>query len=364
MAQISAQLAEVRDSEQHPAQNEAQACVHMPHPARGTFQLFQQERLFQQQQYRVVHTPQHEVPAGAVPQAGEKPDDGDVQHLTAQPLAVAAQRNIDILPEPCGQADMPAPPELRDGAGFVGVVEVLQKPEAEQPPKADGHVGVAGEIEVDLERERQRPQPRRDHGGRGHGGDLLPHGAHLVGQQHLLAQPDDKPLHTGAGVRQRLPVPVLQIVRHRLILDDGPGDELGEQRHIGAEVHDVPLGRHHTAVHVDGVAHGLERVERDADGQQQSQRGDGRAQQTVYIGNGEIRVLEEPQNTQIPHHGHDEHRLGPLGLPHGAEMADGQSVAVVEHRGKQHDKDIFRLAPAVKQQAEHQKQRIAQLPGA
>ena len=174
----------------------------MPHHDGYTIQPLQQERLFQQQQHGVVHAPQHKVPAGAVPQSGEEPDDGNVQQLAAQPLAVAAQRDIHILPEPCGQADVPAPPELRDGAGLVGIVEVLQKPEAEQTSKADGHVGVAGEIEVDLEGEGQRAQPCRDHGGRGHGGDLLPHGAHLVGQQHLLAETDDEPLHTGAGVRQ------------------------------------------------------------------------------------------------------------------------------------------------------------------
>ena len=58
---------------------------------------------------------------------------------------------------------------------------------------------------------------------------------------------------------------MLQIVGHRLVLHDGPGDQLGEQRHIRAEVDDVPLGRHQSSVHVDGVAHGLEGVEGDAD---------------------------------------------------------------------------------------------------
>ena len=104
---------------------------------------------------------------------------------------------------------MPAPPEFRDRPGLVGIVEVLQEPEAEQPSQADGHVGIAGEIKVDLEREGQRAQPRRDHGGRGHGGDLLPHGAHLVGQQHLLPQSRDKPADTRGEQRGRLPVGIM-----------------------------------------------------------------------------------------------------------------------------------------------------------
>ena len=336
----------------------------MPHPVRRPVQPLQQERLFQQQQHGVVHAPQHEVPAGPVPQTRQKPHDSDIQQLPPQSLPVAAQRDVDVLTEPCGQADVPPPPELRHGAGLIGIVEVLQKPEAEQPAQADGHIGIAGEVEIDLERKCQRPQPRRDHGGRGHGRDLLPHGTHLVGQQHLLAQADDEPLHTGAGPCQRLAVPVLQIGGHRLVLDDRPRDELREQRHIGAEIDDVPLGRHQSPVHVDGIAHGLERVERDADGQQQPQRGDSCTQQTVEIGDGEIRILEESQNAQVAHHGHHQHRLGALGLPHSAEVSDGQAVAVVEHRGEQHDEDIFWLAPAVEQQAEHQQQRVAQLSGA
>ena len=145
---------------------------------------------------------------------------------------------------------------------------------------------------------------------------------------------------------------MLQVVGHRLVLHDRPRDQLGEQRYICAEVHDVPLGRHQPPVHVDGIAHGLEGVEGDTDGQQQSQRRDDRTQQTVQVADGKIRVLEKAQDRQVSHHRDDQHRLG-ASLPSLApKVADGQTVAVVEHRGEQHDQDVFRLAPAVKQQAE------------
>ena len=235
--------------------------------------------------------------------------------------------------------------------------------EPKEVPQTDGHVRIAGEVEVDLERVGDGAQPRRGRRGVGHGGDLLPDGAHLVGDEHLLAQADHQPLQALAGLRQILP-PVLQIVGHRLVLHDGPGDQLGEQRHIRAEVDDVPLGRHQSPVHVDGVAHGLEGVEGDADGQQQPQRRYRRAQQPVDVVDGEIRVLEEPQNGQISHHRQDQHALGALFPLPPAEPADGQTVAVVEHGGEQHDQDILWLTPAVKQQAEHQKQAVAQLPRA
>ena len=323
----------------------------MPYEPGRLVQPLQQECLFQQQQYGVVYAPQHEIPAGAVPQAGQQPDNGDVQELPPLALAVAAQGDVDVLPEPGGQADVPPPPELSDGTGLIGIVEVLQEVEPEEMPQADGHVRVAGEVKIDLERVRDGADPRRDRCGVRHGGDVLPDGAHLVGDEHLLAQTDHQPLQTLAGLAHRLP-PVLQVVGHRLVLHDRPRDQLGEQRYIRAEVHDVPLGRYQPPVHVDGIAHGLEGVEGDTDGQQQPQRRDGCAQQTVQVADGKIRVLEKAQDRQVSHHRDDQHRLGAALPSLTPKVADGQTVAVVEHRGEQHDQNVLRLTPAVKQQAE------------
>ena len=46
---------------------------------------------------------------------------------------------------------MPAPPELGDTFGDIGIVEVLQKMKAEHAAQANGHVRIGGEIKVDLE---------------------------------------------------------------------------------------------------------------------------------------------------------------------------------------------------------------------
>ena len=67
MTQIRAQLPEVGDGEQHPAQHEAQTGVDVSHEPGRSVQPAQQERLFQNQQRGVVHAPQHEVPACPVP---------------------------------------------------------------------------------------------------------------------------------------------------------------------------------------------------------------------------------------------------------------------------------------------------------
>ena len=124
---------------------------------------------------------------------------------------------------------MPPPPEFGDGPGDVGVIEVLQEVEAEHLAKADGHVGVAGEIVVDLQGVAQGAQP-----GEG-GGQAVPlakgpvgHHRQLVGEEHLLAQTHDKPAAPGGEVRPGL-FAVVDLLGHRLILDDGAGDELGEE---------------------------------------------------------------------------------------------------------------------------------------
>ena len=194
MGHVLSQRGEVRNGEQHPTHDKAQAGVQVPHESRSLLQPPQQKNLFQQQQHRVVHAPQHEIPACPVPQTRQQPHDGDVQQLPSLALAVAAQGDIHILPEPRGQTDVPPPPELRHGAGLIGIVEVLQKVESEEMPQPDGHVGVPGEIEIDLERVRDSTDPRRHRRGVGHSGDVLPDGTHLVGDQHLFPQPDHQPL--------------------------------------------------------------------------------------------------------------------------------------------------------------------------
>ena len=56
--------------------------------------------------------------------------------------SVAAQRNIDIIPEPCGEGNMPAAPELSDGKGEIRAFKVCHQINAEEPGTSDGDVGI------------------------------------------------------------------------------------------------------------------------------------------------------------------------------------------------------------------------------
>ena len=55
---------------------------------------------------------------------------------------------------------MPAPPEIGDGVGKVGVVEVLLIAEAHHQAHADGHVRVGLEVQVDLQGIGKAAQPQ------------------------------------------------------------------------------------------------------------------------------------------------------------------------------------------------------------
>ena len=69
--------------------------------------------------------PDDECPCGAVPEAAYKKDYHDVNCPFNEGDAVAAEGDIDIILEPRCEGDMPAAPEISDGAGGIWAIEVL-----------------------------------------------------------------------------------------------------------------------------------------------------------------------------------------------------------------------------------------------
>ena len=268
---------------------------------------------------------------------------------------------VHILAEPAAQGDVPAAPELGGRAGQVGVVEVVQKFEAQHTAQTDGHVGVAREVEVQLEGEGQNAQPCAQGGQFSHGGGQIdiPELTDGVGQKHLLCAAHHKAL----GARGKLVggvVTVFQLLVQILVLQDGAGDQLGEQGDEGAEGDDVALGAGVTAVDVDGVAHGLEGVEGDADGQLQTQHRHEVQTDGGQIGGNEVPVLEEEQQGQI-----EDDRTGnggfcPLEVALVLAPGDQHAVGVVNGDGGEHDDNVHRLAPAVEGQTDDEQHQVAE----
>ena len=80
------------------------------------------------------------------------------------------------------------------------------------------------------------------------------------------------------------------------------GNKLGVEGDEGAEIEDAPLSPGVAAVDVDGVAHGLEGVERDADRQVNAQHGHKGQPQRLKGAGDEVPILKKAQQSQVEHH--------------------------------------------------------------
>ena len=86
-----------------------------------------------------------------MPETAEDKHDGLVHTGSQFAFAIAAQRNVDIVLKPRREAHMPATPEIAHGRGYVRLIEILHSLESEDPTQTNGHIDIAGEIEVELQ---------------------------------------------------------------------------------------------------------------------------------------------------------------------------------------------------------------------
>ena len=93
---------------------------------------------------------------GAVPEAADEEDDYNIQRPTREFHAVAAEGDIDIVAEPRGEGDVPAAPEISNGAGGVGAIEVEREVVAQHARAADGDIGISAKITINLKGEANR----------------------------------------------------------------------------------------------------------------------------------------------------------------------------------------------------------------
>ena len=100
--------------------------------------------------------PNDEGPSRAVPDAGNEKSNEKISIRAQQAAAVSAQRDIDVIPEPTRETDVPARPEFTQASRQIGVVEIKDEIEPHQLGDSPGHVGVAAEIEKYLPSEGDR----------------------------------------------------------------------------------------------------------------------------------------------------------------------------------------------------------------
>ena len=86
-----------------------------------------------------------------MPQTTQDHSDKEVQILPGFAFAIATQRDVEIIPQPGGKRDVPASPEIRDGTGCVGHIEVRSQFKAHQIGQTNGNIRVSTEVAVNLQ---------------------------------------------------------------------------------------------------------------------------------------------------------------------------------------------------------------------
>ena len=254
---------------------------------------------------------------------------------------------------------MPTPPEIRNGIRHIGIIEILTEGEAHHFAQADGHIRVAGEIEIDLEGVHNDAQPGRRHRSFRGFADPGPDLPRRIGQKDFFAHTGGQGAHTGGKQLSGMGAGAKLIV-HVLIADDRAGDQLGEQGHVGAECGKIPLFVGIHPIHVDDVGQRLERIEGNTHGQchiQVSQLG---ARQGPHGIQCQIGVLEEAENRQIDRNSGDHIPLRPAAVRFPI-FSNHPSKEIIHGDGKQHQKHVQGLPPAVEDQAGEKQSGVAPL---
>ena len=281
---------------------------------------------------------------------------------------VAAQRDIDIFPEPASQRYMPSPPEFRHGTGQIGIPEIIRKFKTHHSPQPLCHQGITVKIKINLKGISGNPQPGQQAGNafKTDGIDLRPQISHPVGDQHLQRQSNSKfpqPfLQISKGVSPAFQLPVYLIVSY-----NRPGNQLRKHTEIGSQNQQGRLRLHPFPVYVDQIRADLKGIKTDTDGQDQTGIGNLRSKtrffhQPVQISAKKIQIFEYKQTAHIPYHS----RRQPPG-PRLSCPAAGHKTgrAVIDQDRYKHQQQISGMFPdPVKIKGQTAGKQYAVFPGA
>ncbi len=243
------------------------------------------------------------------------------------------------------------------------MAEVAHEVEAQPPGHSLGDRTVAREVAVDLEGKRVKPDhhhraaelPRRL------GEHVVHNGRHVIGDDDFQEQSVGHVVEAvPEGVRDRRAG--IENLRHQGERPlDRPGHQLREERDVEGKIEKPPGRRGLSAIHVDRVAQGLEGVERDADRQDDVQRGLGDAetqhlQQVHGLADKEAKVFEDREQPEVECN--RDRQEAPLLEPAQAVLRDGEGDEIVHHRRGQDEPEKPPVPIAVKHIAGHQQEPV------
>ncbi len=221
-----------------------------------------------QEEKGIEGSPGDEGPVGTVPESADDEYDEDISDGHALRSAASAKGDIEVIAKPGREAYMPAAPEFGNVAGEVWVGEVLHEVESKEARCSDGYIGVAGEVAVDLKSEEYGSHGE---GAGGVGVGVAEDGVHesgaVIGDDHLFEEAPKDLTHSidGEGIGE---FSLYSKLRQEVCCTlNGAGNELWEEAYKSGEGYKVGCGLQLVAVHIDGVAQGLESVEANSYGE-------------------------------------------------------------------------------------------------
>lgn len=113
--------------------------------------------------YQITHNleqsvqtaPGNIMPGSPMPETGEEKNDQNIDVFPYFAVPVSAQRNVQIIPEPTCQGDVPSSPEISYADGHIRGVEIIDQFKAHNPGSTSGDVGVAAKVTIDLHGKQQ-----------------------------------------------------------------------------------------------------------------------------------------------------------------------------------------------------------------
>ena len=237
----------------------------------------------------------------------------------------------------------------------------MREIEAEHFSHSYSHIGIAGKIKVDLEAKGYYSYPCGERRERRVVKSLYfrPELAYRVCQKHLFRKPCYKQGHPVGQVSHADPS-VLELRRDIPVLDNRSRHNLRKAGDIRREIDKALLDGYLSAVEIDSIGHALECEKGYSYRQRQTRIGYPRSEDRIKYPYREGAILKDKQQPQIHHYRYyqaGKTLFAALGPCH--QSASG----VIYQGGYQHDPDIDRLAPGVKQNARDKQKRVFKLFG-
>ncbi len=114
---------------------------------------------------------------------------------------------------------MPAPPEIPNRGRHIGIIEVFGIGEAADLTKAQGHIGIGGEVQIELQHVAEAAQPGPQHRGitagqKAEGQEALTKLSQMIRQQTFLGQAHQKASQAQQETVQTM-LPMRELLRQR-----------------------------------------------------------------------------------------------------------------------------------------------------